>query len=216
MYWDTYITQDKTFDTIMIGDKPVTEYTFSFQVYEDEDTIVNLCVTIDRIGKIKSGLYCVGDFKTTSTRDVASYLDKYVMSAQLRFYVLACKLMAEREPESILGKIGASQMGAFIDGIFVKPKANDNVYQRSEVFQFSANDIAEFKFDLMEKIKRLVACMRSSYLPKEGIINGTCQQQWGLCKFWTVCKQSNPEIVQVLLKRDFVQRQYEPLKFGKQ
>jgi hypothetical protein len=214
--WDDWILKDTKFDILKLPNgQPATELTFRLPYYEDENVVVNLCGTIDKIGKIKNGLYCVGDYKTTSSWNAEEYLSNYAMSAQLRFYALALRLMSKRHPDSMLGQVGATQMGCFIDGIFLKASAQENEYERSEVFQFKDSDLDNFASVVDQLIRKLLVYVASKTMPdKEGIVNGTCQQKFGRCKFWNVCKQQDPVIASLLLKRDFVTKPYDPLTFN--
>jgi hypothetical protein len=212
--WDDYITKDTAQTVMMPDDSPATEVTFSIPYYEDDHIIVTLEGTIDRIIKIKGGCFAIDDWKTTSSWEQESYLEKYSMSNQLRFYVLSLKLMHEKFPESMLGQIGGTNVGACIDGIFLKPKSCDNEYKRSRVFQFNDLDQVRRALDMkILQISRTVELTRMSGIlpPKEGLINGSCEGKWGLCKFWGVCNSQSDEIAQVLLKRDFIKKEYDPL-----
>jgi len=114
----------------------------------------------------------------------------------------------------MLGQIGATNVGACIDGIFLKPKACDNEYKRSNVFQFA--DLGEVRraLDLkIQQISRTVELTRMSGIlpPKEGLVNGSCEGKWGLCNFWGVCNSQSDEIGKVMLARDFIKKEYDPL-----
>lgn len=194
---------------------PATELTFKILFYEDEFIKVNLCGTIDSVGKFKNGCYAIRDWKTTSSWGKESYLESYELSRQLRIYTLACKLMARTNPDSVLGRVGSTKMGAFIDGIFLKPKANDNEYMRSQVFQYSDKEIAEFEQQLLKFCSRFSRNVSLNYFPKEGILNGTCEGKYGKCRFWSCCK-SNDNISNLLLKRDFKRVIYDPLHFNEE
>ena len=213
--WEFHISKDQEFQTIMLPDgKPATEVTFSIGgYYEDEYLRVDLEGTIDRLGKITGGVYAINDFKSTGTWDQIGYLKKYALAQQMRFYILAIKLMAESDPESVLGQIGKTDIGYCIDGIFIKPKPCDNVYKRSEVFM--VKDLPEFRESLDSKIQdlsRMLARVREGKKPlKTGIVNGGCEGKWGMCNFWNICKSQDPAIADMLLARDFKQKPYNPL-----
>lgn len=194
---------------------PATELTFKILFYEDEFIRVNLCGTIDSVGKFKNGCYAIRDWKTTSSWGKESYLESYELSRQLRIYTLACKLMARTNPDSVLGRVGSTKMGAFIDGIFLKPKANDNEYMRSQVFQYSDKEMGEFEQQLLKFCSRFSRNVALNYFPKEGILNGTCEGKYGKCRFWSCCK-SNDSVSQLLLKRDFKRVVYDPLHFNEE
>ncbi len=212
--WENWVSKDEAQTVMMPDDKPATEVTFSIPYYEDDHIIVTIEGTIDRIIKIKGGCFAINDYKTTSSWEKDGYLERYSMSNQLRFYVLSLKLMAEKAPESMLGQIGATNVGACIDGVFLKPKACDNEYKRSRVFQF--NDLDQVRRALDTKIQQIsrtveVANMTGLLPPKEGLVNGSCEGKWGLCNFWGVCNSQSDDIAQVLLKRDFIKKTYDPL-----
>ena len=234
--WEDYVDKDKDFQHLMLNSEcywckgkgcticdnkgyllqPATEVTFRILYYQDDKFEVWLEGTIDKIGKIVKGCYCVADYKTTSSgeKDKKYYLENYEMSAQLRFYVLSTKLMAEKYPDSILGQIGKTRVGAFIDGIFLKSKASDNCYQRSDVFQFTDEDLSEFRFHLDNAIQKLIgAIITDKWNTREGIFNGACEPKFGSkCPFWFVCRANKPDIQKLMLARDFVKKQYNPLK----
>jgi len=209
--WHNYILQkDEQFELMVLPNgKPATEVTFSIPYYEDDTIEVSLCGTIDKIGKFKGGMYAIGDWKTTSNYDPAKYLSSYRMSPQLRFYRLALIVMGRKHPESLLGTIGNSTIGCFIDGIFLKPKSIDNVIIRSEVFQYK--DMDQFEAGLIHNIKSLSGYIKADTFPKLGIINGMCEQKFGKCSFYHACSADNDKIANLILQRDFSQRHYDPL-----
>lgn len=212
-YWNDVIKRDTSFDALQFPDgKAATEVTFSIPYYSDDWIKVRLTGTIDTIGKIRGGCYCVRDFKTSSKWDVKAAMNKYALTKQLRFYVMVIKMMAELEPDSILGQIGKTKVGARIDGLFLKPKPCDNLAVSSPVFQYSDEHLAEFRKMLDVQIQRLSFAVRQNYFPQEGIINGTCVGEY-LCKFFSTC-QAPADLQPMLLERDFAQVKYEPLRFG--
>lgn len=191
-----------------------TEVTFSIPFYEDDWIVVNLCGTQDRIGKFKNGVYCIRDWKFTSAAIPDQYFVQYELSRQLRMYTLACKLMAEQYPDSVMGQVGKTHMGAAIDGVFLNRNANDTKHVMSPVFQYSDDDIVQFKQQLIDFCKRLSSHIQRSYFPKEGILNGTCNKLYGgHCQFWVPCKL-NEQVSNVILQRDFQRKPYDPLHFN--
>jgi hypothetical protein len=192
---------------------PATEVSFSIPYYKDPYIEVNLAGTLDGLGKIKGGCYVVPDLKTTSSWDTHGYFGTHSMSKQWRFYILALKLMAERFPDSILGQVGKTNVGALIDAIFIKPAPNENKYGRSELFQVTDDDIKAFRRTIDEKIVELSAAVRDNYYPKQGILNGTCEQKFGRCPFWFVC-QRNDAVAEIMLARDFKKAPFNPLNYN--
>ncbi len=211
--WSHWIENDSTFEVLMLNNEPASEITFSIKIYEDEFIIVYLKGTLDILGQFKGGCFAVKDWKTTSNWDTKNYFTQYEMSKQLRVYTLACKTMAELEPDSVLGKIGATKMGAVIDAIFLKPNSNENVIERSTVYQFPNEDIAAFKQTIIDYCVRLSGYIQRNEFPKEGILNGACDGKWGKCAFWNVCK-NNDMIGGLILKRDFRIAPFDPANYN--
>lgn len=214
--WFNYIEDDSTFEIIEIDDKPLTEQTFKIPYFENDYCLINLCGTLDKIGQFKGGCFAIGDWKTTSFWDTTSmygirrYFDKYKLSKQLRLYSLACKLMHEREPDSVLGKIGGTKMGTFIDAIFLKPNANDNLVKRSEIFQYTNEELDAFRLTIDDYCIKLSSHIKTGYLPKEGILNGACDN---FCSFRNVCAAPD-NVAKLILERDFKKVPFEPLNYN--
>ena len=219
-YWENVVSKEATFDIIKLPNgKPATELTFRF-LWRDYDGVrIWLCGTMDKLGKIKNGCYAVGDYKTTSSWDEDNYFKTYELSVQLRFYIYALKQMAIHYPDSVLGQVGATNVGAFIDALFIKAKVVENEYKRSDVFQFKPDHMAEFESMLITRVTRFVEHIKliqegQFKRPfKEGIIAGCCERKFGKCDFWNVCKSSD-DVAEVLLKRDFITKPYDPLNFN--
>jgi hypothetical protein len=203
-----------------IVEQPATEITFSIRYYEDDNIIVNLCGTIDKIGKFTNGPYAFGDWKTTGTWDNRGYFQQYELSRQLRMYKLALKLMAAMHPDSVLGTIGRSNPQCFIDAIFLDKDPNKIEVIRSDIISINDSDLDEFQMSLDNVIKRLSDTVKTGYIPREGIINGHCikwqnvsEQNFVKCTFWDVCK-STEQVAKVLLKRDFQRVKHDPLNYN--
>lgn len=211
--WAEHIAEDNTFEVIKINDLPCSEFNFSLKYYEDDYIIVYLEGTLDNLGQIKGGCFAIRDFKTTSSWNTKDYFKRYELSRQLRFYTLICKLYAEKEPESTLGRIGATKMGAFIDAIFVKQDLSETEVKRSIVFQYSNQDLINFKITIDNFIQKLSnAVAQKYYYDKEGILNGTCEHKWGFCNYWNCCKAPD-NVAELILKRDFKQVPFTPLDY---
>lgn len=212
--WAEHISEDATFEVLKIGDSVCSEFNFSLDYYEDDYIKVLLEGTLDNLGQIKGGCYAIRDFKTTSSWNSKDYFKRYELSRQLRFYTLICKLYAEREPDSTLGRIGATKMGAFIDAIFIKEKPAELEIKRSEIFQYSNKDIEEFRKSLDWFIAKITRYIQMNEMQqKEGILNGSCEHKWGYCAYWNCCK-SPDNIAELLLKRDFKQVPFTPLDYN--
>lgn len=195
-----------------------TEVTFSIPYYEDEFLSVNLCGTIDKVGKFVGGVYDIDDWKTTGHRsdkpqERKQYFGQYELSRQLRLYTLACKIMAKRHPESIMGQVGATRMGASITAIFLKPNANETVTERSDVMSYGDEELDAFEWTLMEFIRKISFSVKQNLYPKEGILNGSCEGRWGHCSFWNACKNRD-NIAQVYLNQNFKRTPFNPLAYN--
>jgi len=193
--------------------QPASEVTYSFPYYQDEYVNVNWCGTMDRIGKIRDGIYVIPDWKCTSSWNEKEYFTQYEMAKSPRGYVLAMKLMAERFPDSDLGKIGAQNIGAQFYGIFIKPVSNQVKFVRSEVFTYRFDEINEFRQLLDDKCREISQAVKTGYYPRQGLINGSCEGKWGKCLFWNVCK--HPDVIgKILLEKDFVKKPFNPLAYA--
>lgn len=218
-YWENYVSKESTFDILQLPNgKAATELTFRFLWRDFGSVRVWLCGTMDKLGKFKRGCYAIGDYKTTSSWDEDNYFKSYEMSCQLRFYIYALKQMAIHYPDSVLGQIGATNVGAYIDALFIKAKVVENKYERSDVFQYKPEEIEEFEGMLINRVERFISVIQSiqngGRRPnKEGILSGACERKFGKCDFWNVCKNSDP-VGDVLLKRDFIIKPYDPLNFN--
>jgi hypothetical protein len=213
-YWEMGVKEDKDTEYILLNDKPATEVTFSIPYYKDEHIEVNLCGTLDGLAKIKGGCCVIVDLKTTSAWDKDNFFTGFQLSRQLRFYAMALTIMSEKYPESILGQIGATNVGARVDGLFIKPSPNENVYRSSEVFQYKKEEIAAFRLLVDDKIQDLSRAVAKNYFPKQGILNNSCIGKWGMCQYGNVCAANNKDVEEILLKRDFKQKTFTPLNYS--
>jgi hypothetical protein len=213
--WTMHIQDEKDFKIISIDGKPLTEITFCIKSFYKDDIIdVSLEGTLDRLGQVRSGVFAVRDWKSTSSWDNNGYFEQFELSRQIRLYTLICKIEAERNPESTLGKIGASHMGCFIDAIFIKPNANDNVVKSSSMYSFKKEELEEFKNELLYLCRGISKRFRfEKHLAREGIINGSCEGKWGKCNFWNCC-QAPANVEQVLLNRDFNKVGWNPSDYN--
>ena len=212
--WEQWIKKDTELAVLQAPDgSPMTEVSFSIPFYEDDTIKVNLCGTIDTIGKINNGVYCIRDWKTTSAWDGKEYFSQYELNRQLRIYALAIKLMAKSHPDSIFGTIGAGKIGAVIDGLFVKAAISECNVKRSEVFLIGDEETNEMHSLITTQCRELSFAIKSNTFPKTGLLNGTCVGKYGKCLFWNCCKV-RPEIVEILLKREFKQKAFNPLTYN--
>lgn len=210
--WEA-VQSNGTFEVLEFNGQPATEITFDLPYYEDEYVKVSLRGTIDRIGKIKNGCYCIRDWKTTSAWDNDGYFKQYELSRQLLTYRLACWLQSQKYPDSLLGKIGATTMGLAIDAIFLDQDSNKVTVESSEVFQFQQKQLDDFGLMLDDKCREISSMVKTGYIPKTGIITGTCGYGKTRCCFWDMCK-SPDNVAEILLKRLFIQKKFDPLTYN--
>jgi PD-(D/E)XK nuclease superfamily len=208
-----YCLCPKCNSTGQVESQSATEVTFSIPFFRNDIVDVSLCGTIDRVGKFKNGIYCIRDWKTTGSWNDATYFIPYELSRQLRVYTLACKMMSQLYPDSIMGQIGKTQMGAAIDAVFLKENANQTECKMSPVYTYTDRDIEQFKQSLISFCQKISYAVENNLLPQEGIMNGSCESKWGKCSFWVPCKLNN-DVTKVILNRDFRRVKYEPLKFN--
>jgi hypothetical protein len=215
-FWTEYIPSE-TFEVFEFNGVPATEQAFEIKYYEDDFIIIYLCGTIDRIGKINGGCFAIDDWKTTSANPY-NYFDRYILSRQLRIYRLACKLMSNLHPDSTLGKMGRTTMACRITAIFLASRPNDTKVKSSDVYIFKEAELDAFEYTLQLKFKWLSQCIQNKSFPKEGILNDSCEKRYTDnisfgCNFTNVCS-NNDDVGKVLLKKMFIQKEYNPLAFN--
>lgn len=198
---------------VIRADGSIHEWTLDMVDLPDDQVKVYICGTIDGIGKIKGGCYCIRDFKTTKFWDKKAYLSAYRMSHQLRFYTLSLKVIAKLYPDSQLGFIGRQRLGCLIDGIFLKEKASELEFKRSEMLLYPDEDITRFHLGLLVRLKHLAEAIKDgSVYFHEGILNSTCELKYNKCPFYIACGCNNEHLERMILEKDFEQREYNPLK----
>ena len=193
------------------------ELTFAYPYYVDDEVEVLLAGTMDEIGKFHAGTYAIVDAKTTSVWDIDSYFRAYYLNAQLLFYRVALNYYASAHPESIFAEINKFDVACMIDGIFLKGATADPIFRRSEVFLFSAEQVAEFEVLLRRKIMELVGHVKmwrqdANYRPlREGMINTACETVYGPCKYHPACAAKDPQWREAVYENNFRVKSYNPL-----
>jgi len=214
--WSIQVMEEKIYEVIQLpnGD-PATEQTFEILWYEDDNIVVYLCGTIDSVGKFIGGVYAIRDWKTSSSWDTKGYFSQYERTRQLPIYTIACKRMARDQPDSVLGKIGASKMGAFIDAIFLNSDMNKTSFGRSNIYSYTDQYLERVEHMIDDQCKRLSMAIKTGYIPQEGLINGTCQHALynKKCFLWNVCK-ANDMVAKIGLERDFIKKPFDPLQYN--
>ncbi len=213
--WERTFFKEDSFTTLRDhNNKPLVEMKFEFLFYETASVEIWLAGTMDKIGEHNSSkLLAIGDYKTTSNAFVDSFLEDYVVDGQLYFYSFALRKHIDNcSPESILFKYRGKQIGAYIDGIFLRPY-NKYEFKRSEIFIHSDDKISLYERmleNLCEKIDEMVRWSRINISPfKEGILNGSCK----FCNFKVPCSSIDDDVEQHFLSKLFIQKTYDPLKF---
>ena len=195
--------------------KAMAEMKFSYQIYEDDVFVINLCGTVDLLVKIHNGCYAIADYKTTSVWSDKEYFAGYRLSPQIIFYTYILQQYAIKYPDSIFERIVKTGFGAFIEGLFLHP-TNATRFLRSEVFFFKTEQIQEFVEMLNAKIEMIKKYARLNLQPlREGMLNGACHTQYGMCSFANVCALPDEVSRQHVLKNTFIQKHYNPLTFDK-
>lgn len=211
------------FKVLIEGDKPLVELQFHLPFYSDEYIEVVLVGTLDEIGKIEGGCYCIRDYKTTTSWNPSKFLDKYRLSAQMMFYYLLLKLQSECLPDSIYGTLfKRGKVGVFIDGVFLS-SAKDAEFKRMNPILFpSESDMHELStmldnlcFDLSFQWKSYI---EGGIIPnREGLMNSSCMYQFGdKCEFFDACSAPDEAIAGHVLKNNFLIKEWGMETYGGQ
>jgi len=215
-FWQQWVEKDQ-FETLVQDGKPLVECKFLYPYYADDQVEVALCGTIDDICKHKHGTFAIRDYKTTSSGKKEEYLDGYTLSPQLLFYRMIIDYYARTYPHSIFGQFSRQDIACFIDAIFLQGASKAPEFKRSEVYVFRREQMAEFEKLVHKKVMELVEYVHQNVLPdRDGMLNGSCQTVYGQCKFFGVCKQTDEIGRNHMLNRHFIQREYNPLRFGEE
>jgi hypothetical protein len=193
---------------------PIAEFNFSIPVFEDEDFIVLFEGTIDRMGKIKNGAYCIRDFKTTSSWDWRKFLESFRASGQLKLYIWALKKHAQLNPGSALDALTKFPLVAFVDGIFLKSAKETEFH--SEGFQFKDWELQEMETMLLDKAKKIVELKFKGDLGESaqptGKITGLCYTGF-FCKYFNVCHALDSVVRKHIIANQFTNRTFDPLNY---
>ena len=205
-----------SFETINIGDTVgLIEQKFAIPYYVDDTMEVVLCGTVDEIGKFRNGIYSICDLKTSAAWNHTEYFESYWLSPQMMFYRWQLGLYAAAYPDSIYAKIHAEDCGVFIDGVFHNG-ARQVEFKRSSVMLFKEAQLEKFGRLVDIKVKQLIEDIKhwryTGQLPlEEGILNGACQEKFGLCAFANICKAPDDEVKQHIKDHNFIKQPYNPL-----
>lgn len=211
-YWEHYNgTKKDEWQTVRQADQSLLELKFSTPFFSNEQVEILLCGTIDDICKRYNGCYAVRDYKTTSVWDKDNYLAHYSLDPQLIFYVYNLYEYAKLYPDSVFAQVcSKGRVAAFIDGIFLK--SEEITFQRSEMFFFTERQLTEFRAMLLDLVvPKILRVVSTTPLMKEGIVNGTCHNVFGACKYASACNAPDEIAAGHILRNNFLQKQYDPL-----
>lgn len=216
-WWDWKQEKDN-FNILEVDGEPLVEKSFKLTVYEDDDLIIYLCGTIDKIGKFDKGPYGIGDYKTTSKTEQDIYFLTYKLRVQVRTYLYAIMQHAKLYPDSVWAMMAATPLVFFIDGIFLSPPSKGSMaeFVRSEMFSYKELGMDEFEILLNHKVAELVHMFKvwksSEIKPyRNGILEGLCDY----CKFARICSSASTPLLQnAIIKQHYVTRVYDPLNYN--
>lgn len=221
-WYTSELHKNDSFEVLRDTDgKALVEVQFAIPYYAGENVEVILCGTIDKIVVHRqSKLICEGDFKTTTSWDENEYLRGWVLNTQRYFYNIALRKMIETSsPQSILNQYVGKDVGSFVDGIFIK-SSGETECKRSEVFVFTERQRSQYDHLLLTLCKwfdehqKLITDSNGLHLPDpEGLLNDSCSEnKYGSkCDFFDVCACNDSVASEHVLRRNFVQKPYDPL-----
>ena len=194
----------------------LVEQSFEIKVRETVDYEIYACGTIDKVGQIINGCYAIGDIKTTSSWNVDTFLAQWRLNPQLKFYIWAIHKLNEMYPNSVYADMCKTKIGAFIDGIFLKSKA-ETIFKRSDVFLYSDEERHTFSNMLENWITKYELLVQDYLANREiqptGILNESCYHLFP-CQFFNVCGAADCISRNHVLRNNFKQKHYDPLNFG--
>lgn len=189
---------------------PLVELKFAIPLLSTPEYDVLLCGTIDRIGRVgNNGAFAICDYKTTSSWDFEQYLTSKRLSHQLMIYQKAIKWYALHKPDSIFASVNPCR--AFIEGIFLSGSKPTEIH-RSNLFEFSDSLMAELDRGLLAKTTQFIEFLQAPY--RDGILSDACTTaKFGLCPYWKVCCAPDLVVGEMILKQDYIHKEYDPLNF---
>lgn len=221
-YWEHFHKTDNA-QILSVDNIPLVEQNFEILLYEDDYNEVYLCGTIDKMVKFVNGIYAIGDYKTHSLWSASkngnwiegakAYFQQYELSSQLLTYRLAIRLQARRNPDSIFATLDKSQVGTFIDGVFLSSN-QDTRFMRSDVKIWTDEQITLFHNLALAKAKAICELPPDYNIP-DGLIHGACSENQFKCKFFQLCAAPDDITRGHLIRNNYIVKSYNPLEFGK-
>lgn len=203
-YHNTYGKADMlTANFDLLTNKPMLEQTFAIPFYRTDRVEILLCGTIDMIGTYMGQLVIV-DHKTTSLTQIETYLRSYELSPQLLTYVYV---------HSVL--FPGISVGAMINGIFLGRTGKNN-FKRSDIFNFSENHLASFKYHLTQRAEAIAENLEAQI---DNIADAfppnytCCEQKFGQCEYAPICLCTTPSDMLSIANSNYIAGRYDPLRF---
>lgn len=203
------------FKTLVHNGKPLVELKFAIPYYTDDHVEILLEGTIDDLCKNVRGCYAIRDYKTSakSGEEIDNYLRSYKLSTQLMYYTYAINWYAKQYPDSVFAEFARTRYASFIDGVFLCGASKPAVFERSDMIWLDKS-MVEFEELLQGACRKISEIIQLGDRPaREGMINGYCFGHFR-CPYFNVCAADDPMHAEIILKRDFIQKPYEPLKIG--
>lgn len=217
-YLDKNMPRD--FTPLEVDGEVLVEKNFEIPYYETDSVSIRLTGTIDIIGRLNNGMFCIGDYKTTRQWNHTAFLEPFVYNIQLPFYLHAIQWLGDKYPQGIFGDLAKNRVGCFIEGIFFSEKDFVQI-KRSSIWTFSDRRIEVIKTFLDDLCTRLEFYANAKTEPnKEGLVNDTCIGKFvggkGYpCEFLGSCMAPNDDATQTILGNSFKKVEYNPLDFRK-
>lgn len=185
--------------------RPLVEQKFCLPFYLDDVLEVNLSGTIDFVGYNFDQLIIM-DHKTTSATWAKGYLDDYELSPQLMMYAFIFRQLFPSLVDDYFG------IGTMINGVFLR-KAGNNVFQRSDVFNFTTEQVDAFVRQLTDTVHGIAAAFHEWLETGQPFSQNftQCTAHFG-CPYRKLCKAGAVDRAQII-EQQYVLRTYDPRTF---
>lgn len=174
------------------------ELPFALPLIATEFCEVILCGVIDSIGTYMDTWQCFKDIKTTGSYSAKKFVESYRRSVQFKIYSYALKTMGwcNHFPPVL------------IDLVFLKSEPPFVELSRSQLIDFTPEEIDNTMSWVRHKAKLLCNAIETNTFYK----NGTCCNLWDGCLYQGICWGT--DTMKAFESQKFVQRLYDPTKFG--
>ena len=195
------------FQPLMSDNVPLVEVKFRVLYKETDDFVVYLVGTIDLIANYH-GQTVINDHKFTGAVKHDAFLNDFRLKIQPMFYSLAYSYLANK-PNTYMPFICNA---IFISKGTQKRQQEDCCeLRRSDVIEFSQEQMEAFKLFLDKRITRILAVKKAdeAITPNFSACTG---RMFSNCPYFDVC-QSPMNEREMVLKGHFTQKPYNPLEF---